>query len=87
MAVSRESCLSCLLKGMSDEAYEQTLERYIDNMDEDIKVPEVVYQERLSICVQCEFLRNGICRLCGCFVALRAAPKCNYCADTPAKWS
>ena len=63
-----------------------SVQDYLEYMDEDIKTPDHIYQERLSACSQCGFLRNGMCRLCGCFVALRAAKIHNHCADTPVKW-
>lgn len=86
MAVSRDSCTLCLLKELSDEAYGQTLKQYIEHIDEDIKTPEDIYEQRLSLCLGCEYLRNGICRLCGCFVAMRAAKIHSRCADTPVRW-
>jgi len=86
LEVLRGNCFSCLPKGLSDEEYEKILKQYIECMDEEIRTPGDIYEKRLLLCGQCEFLRNGICRLCGCFVALRAAKKFHYCADTPARW-
>ena len=86
MAITGEVCIPCLQTGFSDREYEQILKDYLEYMDEDIKTPDHIYQERLSACSQCGFLRNGMCRLCGCFVALRAAKIHNHCADTPVKW-
>ena len=86
MALSGEVCIPCLQTGLSDKDYEQTLKNYLKYMDEDIKAPDKIYQDRLAVCSRCEFLRNGMCRLCGCFAALRAAKIHNYCADTPVRW-
>ena len=86
MAVSREFCIPCQKTGLSNTEYEEILKNYLDYIDEDIKTPEPAYKKRLSCCSQGEFLRNGICRLCGCFAALRAAKTHNCCADTPSRW-
>ena len=86
MAASGEPCIPCQRTGLSDREYEVVLKNYLENMDEDMKTPEPAYRERMSSCSRCEFLRNGICRLCGCFAALRAAKTHNRCADTPSRW-
>lgn len=86
MHAEKEICIPCLLRGITDEAYEEIISNYIASMDEDMKASDSLYAQRLGWCRKCEFLRNGICRLCGCFVAARAAKKQNRCADVPAKW-
>ena len=47
---------------------------------------EDLYEKRLGICSSCERLMSGMCRLCGCFVELRAVQKVRKCPDLPAKW-
>lgn len=64
---------------MDKAAYFENLHRYIANLDEDLKVGEPLYEERLSLCKKCELLWDGMCRACGCFVELRAAMKKNSC--------
>lgn len=49
-------------------------------------MPDALYQERLSLCRQCESLLNGMCRICGCFVEMRAAVAKNYCPAINKKW-
>ena len=53
---------------------------------EDLKVDQQIYEKRLNICSTCDRLMNGMCRLCGCFVELRAVQKVRKCPDLPAKW-
>jgi len=53
-------------------------------LDVDIKSPDVLYEERLSICIECDMLLAGMCRKCGCYVELRAAVTKNYCPGK--KW-
>ncbi|MCI8416757.1 MAG: hypothetical protein HFI33_04505 [Lachnospiraceae bacterium] len=86
MEQSQELCIPCLLRGISNEEYEEVIRSHIRSLEEDVKVSQEVYGKRLQICSQCEFLRNGYCRLCGCFVEIRAIKKWNQCADEPPQW-
>ena len=45
-----------------------------------------VYRARLDICLACPELADGTCRLCGCFVEVRAAQKKNQCPHVPGYW-
>ena len=65
-------CRRCLAKEMPDPEYYQNMYDYIAAMDETIKAPDEVYQNRLSHCNECDSLLNGMCSICGCFVELRA---------------
>lgn len=79
-------CRKCLPEREMGEAYFDNLARYIERMDESIKVAGEIYEHRLSICGTCEEQMQGLCRLCGCFVELRAAQKVRRCPCIPAKW-
>jgi len=79
-------CRKCLLEQTSEEEYFQKLEEYIANLDEDVKVPQELYEERLTLCGTCPKLSRGMCRLCGCFVELRAALKVRKCPDVHPRW-
>lgn len=72
-------CRKCLTRDMDRSAYFENLHSYIANLDEDLKVDQVLYEKRLSLCKQCELLWDGMCRGCGCFVELRAVMKKNNC--------
>ena len=50
------------------------------------KTEEKDYKERLGICMDCDNLINGMCKLCGCYVEMRAAVKKNYCPNIERKW-
>ena len=83
--MSDRTCKRCLTREMADQAKEfQNIRDYIDNLDVDIKSPDVLYEERLSICKECDMLLAGMCRKCGCYVELRAAVTKNYCPGK--KW-
>lgn len=67
-------CRKCLLRDMAgQEEYFRSLREYIENLDEDVRTPAVVYEERLKACRECDLLLDGMCRSCGCYVELRAA--------------
>lgn len=79
-------CKGCLAKEMPDAAYYENMYVYIRNMDEGRKASEALYEERLAVCKKCESLLNGMCRICGCFVEMRAAVRTNRCPDMAEKW-
>ena len=72
-------CRRCLAREMPDAEYYRNMYEYIDNLDEDIKAPAGIYEKRLEACKQCDSLLNGMCRVCGCFVEMRAAVMKNGC--------
>lgn len=71
---------------MPENAYFENLYRYIADLDEGIKTETGEYQKRLELCRGCSNLIDGMCRICGCFVELRAAVGKNYCPDIERKW-
>ena len=79
-------CKRCLLKDLSKDEYFQSIYEYIESISEDVKIPVSEYNRRLEICRCCDNLVNGMCKLCGCFVEVRAIKKGTCCADTPQKW-
>ncbi|MBR2527811.1 MAG: hypothetical protein IKE58_05010 [Blautia sp.] len=81
----RRFCRRCLLREMETDNY-QTLKTYIRNLDEDLKVSDLVYEERLARCRKCQNLISGLCRICGCFVELRAVMKKNSCPMVHPAW-
>lgn len=81
---NKKRCYKCLLRETDPDVYFKNLHDYIENLDEEIKASKRVYDERLAICKECDYLENGMCRACGCFVELRASIKSNVCSY--AKW-
>ncbi|MBR2950689.1 MAG: hypothetical protein IKC46_12660 [Lachnospiraceae bacterium] len=41
--------------------------------------PLSVYEQRLAVCKECDYLEVGTCLACGCYVELRAAVNKNKC--------
>lgn len=79
-------CKKCLLDKVLKEEEYLHMKRYIEGIDSYIKTEDVEYQRRLDICIKCENLINGMCKICGCFVEMRAAVRKNYCPDIDKKW-
>ena len=75
---------------MLDKVFEEdeykNLKDYLNSIDEEIKADDTEYNRRLEICKQCDNLFNGMCKVCGCFVEMRAAVKKNYCPDVNKMW-
>lgn len=79
-------CKKCLLQDFAPEEYLENMRLYLQGLDEEVKVEEVIYKDRLSHCTGCDKLNEGICRICGCFVEYRAAMKIKHCPDIHPKW-
>ena len=72
-------CKKCLLKEMSEERFKKELADYLDSLEEEEKASRQIYEERLSVCKQCDYLNAGMCKACGCYVEMRAAMKARIC--------
>ena len=72
-------CRKCLLREMDQNAYMASLYAYIARLEPEIKADEAVYEARLGICKGCDYLKEGLCGACGCFVELRAVIAKNVC--------
>lgn len=82
---AKRICKKCLTRDLADkDNYFKNLQDYIANLDEEIKVTGALYEERLSLCTECDLLLEGMCRTCGCYVELRAALIKNACPNH--KW-
>lgn len=79
METAKPRCLKCLLRELDEEAYRKQLLRYIERLDADVKTAQAIYERRLQVCKECDYLETGTCLACGCYVELRAAVKKNRC--------
>ena len=77
MEGEKKHCFKCLLREMDKDAYMENLYDYIQRLDQDLKADQALYEERLSVCKACDYLEDGMCRACGCFVELRAVMRKN----------
>lgn len=80
-------CRRCLLRDMAEEELYLGIREHVARIPPEQKVSEAVLEQRLTICASCDELISGMCRLCGCYVELRAAMKIRSCPHVPAKWS
>ncbi len=79
-------CRRCLLDEIFEVNEYKNMQEYISNIDKHIKTEDDEYKRRLNLCRECDNLVNGMCKICGCFVEMRAAVKKNYCPDIRNKW-
>lgn len=79
-------CKKCLLEELDRDEYTENLMEYIKNFPEDKRAEERIYNSRLEICKNCDELYDGMCRICGCYVQLRALKKNMYCPSEHKKW-
>ena len=79
-------CKKCLLRDMDEAGIFQNMYDYIARLDEEDKVPDEEYERRLGKCRECEQLLSGMCRVCGCYVEMRAAMKVRHCPGIHPLW-
>lgn len=79
-------CKKCLLREMPEEDIYKDMYEYLARLPQEDKAEKELYEQRLQICKECEMLLSGMCRLCGCFVEMRAAIKKRSCPGAPQKW-
>lgn len=70
-------CKRCLLREMANEDMYHRIQRTIDAIPPKLRCSKGEYDARLELCKECEKLIGGMCRVCGCFVEVRAAKKAN----------
>ena len=80
-------CRRCLLQEFAEgkKLYE-LIRDYIEAIPAEQRAAEAVYAERLAACRECDWLLNGMCRQCGCYVEVRAAKAGQRCPDVTARW-
>lgn len=86
MEQSDNFCRRCLIREMQGNSDIQSIETYVKRIDADIRTSEEEYERRLAICKECDSLLSGMCRICGCFVEMRAAVKTHYCPAVEKRW-
>lgn len=79
-------CKKCLLRDIDKNEYFESLKQAIEAIPADEKTEPEEYERRLSACMECDRLSEGMCTVCGCFVEYRAAKSKEYCPDVHRKW-
>lgn len=78
---TKRICKKCLLAELDNEKLLADVQKAIRLLKDADKASDELYQNRLSLCKECDYLNEGTCGACGCFVELRAATaigKCPY---------
>lgn len=78
-------CKKCMIPDFVDDK-DRFVSTYLNQILPEDRIEDETYDCRLETCRKCDFFLNGICRLCGCFVVLRAAVKGQYCPSHTDKW-
>ncbi len=60
----------------------QLIKEKIEKLSPEERASRDVYEQRLSVCKDCEQLISGMCLKCGCYVEFRAAFKDKRCPDS-----
>ena len=79
-------CKRCLIYEEAEQYKEYNITSYVQQIPFDVRAEEAQYKHRLGICRDCNKQFQGMCRLCGCFIEVRAAVRIRICPDTPARW-
>ena len=83
----RVPCPRCLLEqSPRGEALAALIDEWIEAIPEDRRADDTLFRRRLEACDGCPRMAGGLCALCGCYVAYRAAQAAQRCPDVPARW-
>lgn len=76
---NKRFCRKCLLAELDNEKLLAEVREAIDRLPDDMKVSDETYRKRLDVCKNCDYLNEGTCGACGCYVELRAAARTGNC--------
>lgn len=82
---NRRFCRKCMIPDYVEDK-EEFLAVYLGQILPENRTDDAAYDGRLELCMKCEYYLNGMCRLCGCFVAIRAAHKDRHCPASDERW-
>ncbi len=74
-------CPKCLEIPVGERELAEVLDRYLEEMDPEVRVPPAVYEARLSVCADCPRRVGYTCLACGCYVQARAAKRAAACPE------
>lgn len=79
-------CIKCLVRELGERELLQSLEAYRYSVPPEEQAEEREYHRRLELCKACDWLRQGICGKCGCFVEARAYRSGAVCPHELPRW-
>ena len=84
MMGSKKYCKKCLLAELDNEKLLADVRLAVSRLGRELKVSDEEYAARLDVCRTCDYLNEGTCDACGCYVELRAAARTGKCPYS--KW-
>ena len=84
--MSRPFCRRCMFEEIDPDGIYREITDMIAALPEEKRTDEKEYRRRLDICGGCEYLGEGTCGVCGCFVELRAAKSEMRCPHESNRW-
>lgn len=84
--MSKPFCRKCLFEEIDHDGMYDSIKELIAALPEERRAVDTEYQRRLDICRRCEYLGEGTCGKCGCFVELRAAKANMHCPHEEHFW-
>ncbi|MCI9409515.1 MAG: hypothetical protein HFJ89_06815 [Oscillospiraceae bacterium] len=84
--MSKPFCRKCLLAETDLTGVYASVREMVAALPEWRKTSEAEYNRRLGICKSCDFLGEGTCEKCGCYVDLRAARSEMHCPHENHFW-
>lgn len=82
----KKPCIRCLLKEMGEEELLEIISCFKDSIPKEEQANEKEYQQRLELCRKCQWLNQGVCGKCGCFVEARAYRQRARCPHEHPRW-
>lgn len=76
-------CKKCFLRDLAEED-QKDLKKYLAAIKPKDRASEAMYEERLSVCRECDKLNEATCEACGCYVEFRAYARDSHCPKK--KW-
>ncbi len=77
-------CKKCLLAELDNEKLLADVRLAVSRLSDADKISDATYEMRLAVCKECDYLNEGTCNACGCYVELRAAARSGKCPYS--KW-
>ena len=79
MMGSKKYCKKCLLAELDNEKLLEDVRLAVSRLGRELKVSDEEYAARLDVRRTCDYLNEGTCDACGCYVELRAAARTGKC--------
>lgn len=79
MSVKEIKCRRCLIRDLNDADRLKIINDYKRIIPQGEAADSQLYEERLSICLDCKWLNMGTCLKCGFMVEARAFVNSNHC--------